>query len=148
MEDEIGRGGGIDQPQAHPLAGLGILEQSQGPLPVGQKCIVADIRQVHATHADPAVLPPRIECITFNVSRKADDGVLLARVVVTVLLQVVQDLLRILVGPVLQDDHGLAQLLWACGARFDDDAAMNPGLLLQVGVRVVPVGTRLAQGNS
>jgi len=60
------------------------------------------------------------------------------------LLQLGEDCVRILVGPVCQHDHVLAIIAvgFAVGG-LDDDGRVHTGLLLQLGMAVVPVGTAL-----
>ena len=144
-EVKVSRGGGVDDAEAHRLAGSRV----EGALgcAVEQEFVVGHVGQIHRRHPHPLALKV---CAERAVLRRADDalrGAFAQRIPIAPAPQRPQHFAGSFVRPVRKHrDH------IAVGARFrparqHDDAAIHAALLLEDGVRVIPVGARLPQAE-
>ena len=136
---EIAGRRGVDQTQPRPLPRL--RRQGGFARAIAQKQVVADIGQVHAPHAHPR--PPQAVVHRFPaLSQGLVPGlhaVFLARVVIAILFQIAQHLLRVLVSPVRKHHHIIPLRREGWMARMKHQGAVDAALFLQAAVGVVPV---------
>ncbi|MDT4809231.1 hypothetical protein FQZ97_421110 [compost metagenome] len=153
---EVGHGRGIDEAQTELLAGL----EDAGPVAVRRLAvhqvgvgIGTDIGEVGGAHLH---LGPHLAvgncggpALGADVVDEVTDGALVLVVVVRLLLQLGQDARGVLIGPVAQHHHVVAVVAERLGLfRVDHQGAVDPDLLLQARVAVVPVGTVLVDLES
>ena len=148
VEVEVGRGGGVDDPEADALAGV---ERPEGGalLAVDEEGVVAHVAQVHGPHPGPLVSDEAPQVPLGDGVGDGGQEALLPGVDVAVLLEVREDRLGPLVRPVAHDHREvvLDVRLRPRPLVLDDDGAVEPALLLEVGVGVVPVGPGVADGE-
>ncbi len=147
VEDRHGRG--VDDAQAHPLAG----PEQAGPVllrPVAVDQIgvsrAVDVQDVARVHPHGPPHPALGQAHTVRSVQQARQCGLLHVEVAGALLQLGQDFVRMHEAPVRQDQNMLAVIADRIGARrVDDDGAIVAHGLLQTRVAVIPVGARLLQ---
>ena len=145
---EIAHRGAVDESQPHPLTGL----EQAGPVRGGRLAVhqvgvggAGDIGKVGRAHAHLApglaIRHGRLPAIRAHVLEEVAQGPLPEVVVVRLLLQLAEDALGVLVGPV-GEQHDVFAIGWIAVriARLDDDGRVDAALLLEPGVAVVPVG--------
>ncbi|MND73671.1 hypothetical protein D3C80_652510 [compost metagenome] len=152
---EVAHRRAVDQAQAHGVAGL----EQAGEVTVRWLAVEqvgvgggADVGKVGGAHAHggPGLalgdgLPP---AVAGDIVDEVTDGALVIVEGVRLLFQGRHQLGGGLVAPVAEQQHVVALIAMGFGLfGFDDDRPVDPGLLLQAGMAVVPVGAALRQGK-
>ena len=144
---EVGARSGVDEAESNSFATpeqprpVGLGGQPVEEVGVGRAGDVGDVDGAHS-HLRPRepILDRRSEAHAAGVLEEVAHRAPLEVVVRRLLLEVVEDLVRILERPVGQHHHVLAVVLEGLGLdRIDDEWRIVPDLLLHSGVAVVPV---------
>ncbi len=149
---EVGHGGTVDEAQAQLLA----RPEQRGPVAQRGRAIDqvgvgvgVDVGQVGWRHPHrtphPAVGQGRLQAVLAHVLKEVTDGALVVVVMAGHLLQPRKQRLAAQIGPVRELHHVVAVVgEWLRLDRIDDQRPVQPVLLLEPGVAVVPVGAGLA----
>ena len=142
---KIGGGRAVNDAQPHGFIGLG--RQGRFRLAIGKKAIVGHVRYVHGRHAlelSPEVVAEHVEA---GGAENALSAAFLYRIPPTAALECSNHFVRVLVGPVGEEDNVVMVGLRAILAGHDDDGTVHPSLFLQACVGMIPVGSALANGK-
>ena len=153
---EEAHGGTVDEAQPHLLP---LAEQSRpaigrrlsvGQVGVGVAAHVGQVTLAHAhLHPHLALVPGARQPLLLQILHQVLVGTLVEVVVMTQLFELGVDVGGILVGPVGEHHHVVPVVAEGLGLEgVDDDRPIEPGLFLEAGVAVVPVGTALLDGKA
>ncbi len=142
---EIGGGGTVNDAQPHGFIGLG--REGRFRLAVGEKAIVGHVCNVHGRHALQLAFEVVAEHAEAGGAEDALTAAFLYGIPLTAALQGAQYFIRIFICPVGKQHNVVAVGLQSFLAWLDDDGTVNAALLLEAGVRVIPVGSALANGK-
>ncbi len=148
---EVGHGCSINETQSNFFARL----EDARPVAVRRLavhevgvCVATDVGKIRRAHLH---LGPHLAVGNSSgpshlahVINEVTDGAFVIVVIVRLLLQLCQDPIRILVGPVAQQHHVVTIVAERFGIfRIDHQGTINSGLFLEARMAVVPIGTIL-----
>ena len=144
---EEGAGAGVDEAQAHALAGAKqpgpVIAGRQAVHQVGVRCArdVGDVGGIHAHPSPTEPVPERVAEPFFpGLFEQAHQGASLVVIVTRHFAQFPEHVMRVFEGPVSEYDHIFPVVgLRLVSGGVDDDGPVNAGLLLKAAVAVVPV---------